>query len=435
MAKEVKKAPAPGAAEGSLSTDAIFKQLIGQHNKLSEGIATNGTNMESEVKYHIHSGSMLLNMILSNKADGGWPSGRVVEVFGKESIGKSTLGYVAMGNCQKMGGIAIYGDVERAGNKKFMRLLGVNLDEVVITNENIIERLFQGIEDNLKFLINNNIRRDKPVIIVVDSVTAMETEAEFEAGYGFNMNIQMKKAMMLGKALKKINPYLNKANACLYLVNQIRDNTSGYGESYVVPGGKSIPFYASIRLYLQGKSKLVVKDPIVENQFQEAMAEWKRTKIGEKPVRGKADEFTIGYEVTAYTKKNKVAPPDRTAHFRIVFSKGLFDVECYLDYAIKFGIVRMSGAWCEFVHPQIKSLPKFYPTGWIDILTKNPDVFEKVEELLIDKLTIPIDDELAAYSIDAIESSDKDEYGVGNIDSTPSLYTLATAGVVDATED
>lgn len=410
------------SSASSSSVDNVFAQLIGQHNKISDGASTSGDQMESEVKYWIDSGSLLLNMTLSNRPDGGWPSGRIVEVFGRESIGKSTLGYMAMANCQKVGGIAIYADIERAGNKKFMQMLGVNLEELVITNENVVERLFQGIEDNLKFLIANNIRRDKPVIIVVDSVTALETEAESESGYDFNMNIQMKKAMMLGKALKKIVPYLNKANACLYLVNQIRDNTTGYGEKYVVPGGKSIPFYASTRLYLDGKSKIVAKDPTVENEFQEAMAVWKaspKESRGEKPIRGKADEVTIGYEVSAYTKKNKVAPPDRTAHFRIIFSKGLFDIECYLDYAIKYGIVKASGAWNEFVHPEIlkinPELPKFYSTAWIEILQKNQAVYEKLEELLIAKLTIPIDVDTANFSIDTEEVGDGDEYSITNI--------------------
>lgn len=417
------KSKATVAPSPSSATDNVFKMLVGQHNKISDGIATTGANMESEVKHWIDSGSMLLNMSLSNDPKGGWPSGRIVEVFGKESIGKSTLAYVAMASVQSQGGIAIYGDIERAGNKRFMKMLGVNLDELVITNEETIEKLFQGIEDNLKYIIENNIRRDKPILVVVDSVTALQTDAEQEAGYGYNMNIQMKKAMMLGKALKKINPYLNKANACLYLVNQIRDNTSGYGDSYVVPGGKSIPFYASIRLYLQGKSKIVAKDPIVENQFQEAMSAWKANgKVGEKPVRGKADEVTIGYEVTAYTKKNKVAPPDRTCHFRIIFSKGLFDIECYLDYGIKYGIIKQSGAWCEFAHPDIKKIPKFYPSAWIEILNENPDILQILENLLIEKLTIPIDDPTREFSIDVVETSDKDEYSVSVDHGGPSLY-------------
>lgn len=404
--------------ESSSSADNIFAQLVGQHNKITSGIATSGTAMESEVKFWIDSGSLILNMNLSNKRDGGWPSGRVVEVFGKESIGKSTLGYVAMANCQKMGGISIYADVERSGNKKFMEMLGINLDELVITNEDTIEKLFQGIEDNLKYLVANKIRRDKPVMIVVDSVTALQTDAEEASGYEYNMNIQMKKAMMLGKALKKIIPYLNKANACLFLVNQIRDNTSGYGEKYVVPGGKSIPFYASIRLYLEGQDKVIAKDPNVENEFQEAMAAWKKTKIGEKPIRSKLDEVAIGTEVTSYTKKNKIAPPFRTAHFRIIFSKGLFDIECYLMYAIRYGFIKQSGAWNQFAHPELikvmgkNEIPKFYATSWLDILSKNPDVYDKLEELLVDKLTIKIDVNTIEYSIDKEEISDEEEYSV-----------------------
>ena len=412
-----KKTEALAKATPSSSVDNIFAQLIGQHNKITPGISTSGSKMESEVKFWIDSGSMLLNMTLSNRPDGGWPSGRVVEVFGKESIGKSTLSYVAMANCQKAGGIAIYADVERAGNKQFMKMLGIDLEEIIITNEDTIEKLFQGIENNLNYLISNNIRRDKPVIIVVDSVTALQTDAEEAAGYDYNMNIQMKKAMMLGKALKKITPYLNRANACLFLVNQIRDNTSGYGDSYVVPGGKSIPFYASIRLYLQGQDKVVAKDPTVENEFQEAMAQWKKTKIGEKPVRAKIDEVAIGTEVTSYTKKNKVAPPFRTAHFRIIFSKGLFDIECYLTYALKYGFVKQSSAWYQFAHADIlkaagTEIPKFYATQWLEVLTKYPKAYDKLEELLIHKLTIPIDTNTTEFSIDKEEMSDKEEYGV-----------------------
>ena len=157
-----KKTEAPAKEATSSSVDDIFAQLIGQHNKITPGISTSGAKMESEVKFWIDSGSLLLNMTLSNKPDGGWPSGRIIEVFGKESIGKSTLSYVAMANCQKMGGLAIYGDIERAGNKKFMQMLGINLNELIITNEDTIEKLFQGIENNLKYLIENKIRRDYP---------------------------------------------------------------------------------------------------------------------------------------------------------------------------------------------------------------------------------------------------------------------------------
>lgn len=400
----------------SASADGIFKQLISQHNKISAGIATIGTDMDSEIKDYINSGSLLLNMILSNNAEGGWPAGRIVEVFGKESIGKSTLGYVLMANTQRQGGIPIYADIERAGNKKFMNMLGVDLNKLIITHEETIEKLFSGLEENLKTIIDSGLNK-KPNAIIVDSVTALQTDAEFEQGYEYNMNIQMKKAMMLGKALKKIVPYLNKANCVLYLVNQIRDNTSGYGVDYVVPGGKSIPFYASIRLLLKGMREIKAKDINAENEFQEAMAAWKalpKDSRGDKPERAKLDEMVIGHTIEAYTVKNKTSPPKRTAHFNIIFSKGLFDEECYLEYCEKFGIIKASGAWKQFVHPDITSkfpdLPKFYASSWLDILTSNDGLYEMVEKMLINKLTIPIDGDVVKFSVDTEE--DGDEYNL-----------------------
>ena len=197
----------------SSSVDNIFAQLIGQHNKISPDSATIGEEMESEVKTRVDSGSLLLNMILSNRADGGWPCGRIVEVFGKESIGKSTLGYVGMANTQKMGGIAIYADAERAGNKKFMQLLGIDLSKLIITSENVLEKLFTALKQNLETIIASGQFVDKPIMIVVDSVTSLVTEAEDEGGMEFNMNIQMKKAMMLGKCLKNIIPTIRLVTA------------------------------------------------------------------------------------------------------------------------------------------------------------------------------------------------------------------------------
>jgi recombination protein RecA len=411
MAKEKKEAPS--------ALDAIFSQLVGQHNKVSPGSATLGAQMESEIKYWVDSGSTLLNMILSNRPDGGWPCGRIVEVFGRESIGKSTLGYVAMANAQKAGGIALYADIERTGNKKFMELLGVDLKSLIYTDIPEIEKLFEALQYNLITIAESKAFTNKPVMIVIDSVTALQTTSEMESGYEFNMNVSMGKAKQLGKALKKIIPYLAKANACLYFVNQVRDNTSGYGESYVVPGGKAIPFYSSVRLYLEGKTKIVAKDPTLENEYQIAIANWKAlggNKSGiekpEKPKSTKENETTVGYEVTAYTKKNKTAPPDRRTPFRIVFSQGLFDEECWLDQCIKYGIVKASGAYNEIVaFPN--DLGKFYKTGWMEVLQSSKELYDKIKNLLIDKMTVKL--QLAEYAIEdeAVEETDNaNDYSV-----------------------
>ena len=397
MAKEKK------VAEVTSALDDMFAQLIGQHNKVSSGSATLGVQMESEIKYWVDSGSLLLNMILSNRPDGGWPCGRIVEVFGKESIGKSTLGYMAMANCQKAGGIAIYADIEKTGNKTFMKLLGVDLTKLIYTDIPEIEKLFEALEQNLRTITASGRFKDKPIMIVVDSVTALQTDAEMESGYEFNMNTSMSKAKQLGKALKKITPFLAKANACLYFVNQIRDNVSGYGTAWTVPGGKAIPFYSSIRVHLEGKTKIVVKDPRLEKEYEDALQAWKNAggkKSGiekpEKPKATKENETTIGYEVAAYTIKNKTAPPDRRTAFRIIFSQGLFDEECWYDQCVKYGIVKVEGQYSTITTvPNDKG--KFYKSDWMNILQSSETLYEEIKKQLIDKLNIKL--ELSNYLI------------------------------------
>lgn len=392
----------------SSSVDDIFSQLITQHNNKSPYSATIGTDMNSAVTHWIDSGSLLLNMILSNKPDGGWPAGRIVEVFGKENIGKSTLGYCAMRGCQKAGGIVIYADIERAGNPQFMEMLGLDLSKTIITYEETVETLFEALEANLNTIAASNKYNDKPVLIVLDSLTALQTNSELEGGYEFNMNVSLAMAKQLGKAFKKLLPSLNKANACLYVVNQIRDNVSGYGPSYTTGGGKALKFYASIRVYLEGKEKILVKDPVIENEFQLAMAAWKEAggkKSGrEKPERPKMDETTVGYTIAAYTIKNKVAPQDRRAHFQILFSEGLKDEECYLDYAEKYGIIKKSGAYYSIVGFD-NDCGKFYASEWLQILSDH-DVYSKLVAMLIDKLTIKM---VGGNYVTAVEAMNEDE--------------------------
>jgi len=404
MAKSTKKANEP-----SSSVDDIFSQLIGQHNNISPGSAMLGTELDSEVNTWIDSGSLLLNMILSNSPTGGWPCGRIVQVFGPESIGKSTLSYCAIAAIQRIGGIAIYADVEHAANKKFMQMLGVDLTKMIWSDIETVEDLFAALDRNLTTIINNPAAKNKPVLIVLDSITALQTKTELEGDYEYNMNTAMGKAKQMGKALKKLNALLNKANACLFCIDQIRDNTTGYGQNYVVPGGRALPFYASIRLYLQGKEKIIARDPDAENRFQEAVANWKAAggnKSGQpKPERDKSDQVTIGFEIKAVTIKNKVAPPDRVAHFRIIFAEGLRDEECYLDYCEKFGFVKKSGAYYEIVaFPN--DMGKFYASDWLNILS-DMEVYEKIKALLVERLTVQM--KIKDNSVIATEELSKDE--------------------------
>lgn len=382
------------------ATDDVIMQLIQQHNKISPGSAMLGEDLESEITTWISSGSLLLDLILSNKEDGGWPCGRVIQVFGQESIGKSTLSYVAIANCQKQGGIVIYADAENGANKKFMSMLDIDLKRMIWCNTDTVEDLFQALEDNLKLIINTPSLKGKPVLVIIDSIAALQTKSEVENNYEANMNISLAKAKQLHKAFRKINSFVTKANACLFAIDQIKENTTGYGPKWTLSGGKALAFFSSIRLYLEGKKRIEAKDPTIENEFLEATATWKAAggnKAGiPKPERPKTDTVTIGFEISAVTIKNKTAPPERTAHFRILFAEGLRDEECYLDYLVKYGAAKQSGAYFEIVGWKNEH-GKFYKSSWIEDVLSDADTYKKVIEFLKSKLIINIKDGAANY--------------------------------------
>ncbi len=184
---------------------------------------------------------------------------------------------------------------------------------------------------------------------------------------------------------------------CYYANGQLNHN------SWTVPGGKAIPFYSSIRVHLEGKTKIVVKDPRLEKEYEDALQAWKNAggkKSGiekpEKPKATKENETTIGYEVAAYTIKNKTAPPDRRTAFRIIFSQGLFDEECWYDQCVKYGIVKVEGQYSTITTvPNDKG--KFYKSDWMNILQSSETLYEEIKKQLIDKLNIKL--ELSNYLI------------------------------------
>jgi len=209
---------------GKDAINPLIKELIAQQNSVVSKSSMTAEEMAANVKLWIPTGSYALDKILSNNKEyGGWPCGRIVEVYGAESTGKSTLAYQAMANTQKMGGICIFFDAEQAGSRDMMRFCGVNTDEVVYNDLSEIEKIFEALEKNLIYISSLKEYKDKPVFVLIDSIAALITKDEEEGSYEHNMNIATKKAVQLGKALRKITPLLNKANACLYFVNQIRD--------------------------------------------------------------------------------------------------------------------------------------------------------------------------------------------------------------------
>ncbi len=404
--------------------DEIFSQLIGEQNILFPGAAVTGTQMFSDVKIWVPTGSAILDTVISNQAIGGWPCGRVVEVYGQEAIGKSTLAFQAMAECQKMGGIPIYFDVEQAGSRDMMKACGVDMNRIIISGLTSVEEIFAAMEQNLTTIINSKTYKDKPIFIVLDSLAQMTTDSEVDAGFENNMNIALAKAKQIGKALRKMAPFLRKANACLYIVNQMRDKPGVmFGDPTTTPGGNAVKFAASVRIKLQGKTPVVESDPFAEKEWERTLTAynqevevWKdHGKIGEKPEKPKkpkGDDIIVGYDVTARTDKNKVGPPRREAEFRIVFSQGIIEEDAWFDYSMKYNVIKkVSGFEYEFVkHPE---LGKFKRDAWTEMLS-DVELREEVKVLIVSKLirSVTLSDAAAAIAdqeVEEVEIEDSEE--------------------------
>lgn len=385
------------------STDDFFGQLVDDQNAIEEGAAAIGDEMFSEVKKWSSTGSSILNTIISNSNVGGWPCGRIVELYGEEAIGKSTLVYAGFADCQKQGGIPIYFDIEQAGAKNVMIACGVDLKRMVYSGLTEMETIFAALEKNLQSIIDNPKYNDKPVLVCMDSLAQMSIGAEVEGDYEHNMNTALRKAQQLGKALRKIVPFLNKANACLIIINQQRDKPGVmFGDPKTTPGGNALKFAASLRIKLKGAEQVVLMDPVALAQYENAIAEyeamvesWKANgKVGAKPIKPKKDDFKgdkiiVGYDVEAFTVKNKIGPPKRAANFRIMFGQGIIEEEAWFDYALKYNIIQRSGNKYEIAAFK-NDAGVFSRDEWLETLADS-DLREKVKSLIVDKLIRPLD--------------------------------------------
>ncbi|MBF9016073.1 MULTISPECIES: recombinase RecA [unclassified Oceanispirochaeta] len=252
----------------------------------------------------IPSGSILLDEALGV---GGYPKGRIVEIYGPESSGKTTLALHAIAESQKQGGIAAFIDAEHALDPSYARGLGVNVDELWVSQPDTGE---QSLE-----ITESLIRSGAVDIIVVDSVAALTPRAEIEGDMGdSHMGLQ---ARLMSQALRKLTGIISKSNACLIFINQIRMKIGVmFGNPETTTGGNALKFYSSVRL---------------EVRKIETMA--------------KGQEDAIGNRVRVKVVKNKVAPPFRKVELEIIFGKGISSIASLMDAALKYELIQKSGSW------------------------------------------------------------------------------------------
>ena len=298
-----------------MNSDDFTVDLIKQLNKEhGNRVAYNLESDESptHVKRWIGTGSKQLDFIISNRPNGGLPEGRIVEIFGPPSIGKSHVAIQIARSTQQMGGIVVYIDTENATSVENLRLLGVNISKrFVYVDTHCTEEVLAIAESTI--LKARAMEKDVPITIIWDSVAASSPKAELLGDYDQNsIGLQ---ARSISKGMRKITGVIGQTNTLFVILNQIRTKIGVmYGDPTTTPGGKAIPFHSSVRIKLGAGQK-------IENK----------------------DKEVIGIHVSAKTIKNKVAPPFRTANFEIHFGKGIYEHEQVFDLLRKFGSATIDG--------------------------------------------------------------------------------------------
>ena len=254
----------------------------------------------------IPSGSIALDYALGV---GGYPRGRIVEIYGPESSGKTTLAIHAIAEAQKQGGIAAFIDAEHAFDRFYAANLGVNVDELLISQPDNGEQALD-IADQL-------IRSAAVDIIVIDSVAALTPKAEIEGDMGDNkVGLQ---ARLMSQALRKLTSTISKTNTTCIFINQLREKIGiMFGNPETTTGGNALKFYASVRLDIRKSSPIKDGDEVVGN------------------------------EVKVKVVKNKVAPPFRRAEFEVMYGEGISRVGEVVDLGVNFGILEKSGSWYSY---------------------------------------------------------------------------------------
>jgi recombination protein RecA len=288
----------------------------------------------------ISSGALSLDLALG----GGYPKGRIIEIYGPESSGKTTLTLHAIAEIQKQGGTAAFIDAEHALDPAYARRVGVDTDNLLVSQPDNGEQALE--------IVETLVRSNAVDLVVVDSVAALVPQAEIEGEMGdSHMGLQ---ARLMSQALRKLTGIINKSKTIVIFINQIRMKIGVmFGNPETTTGGNALKFYASVRLDIRRTGQIKSGEDIIGN----------RTKV--KVV------------------KNKIAPPFRTAEFDIMYNEGISRTGDVLDLAVQHGIVGKSGAWFDYNDAKIgqgREASKQYLSG-------NKEVLAEVEKKVRDKVS------------------------------------------------
>lgn len=276
---------------------------------------------------------------------GGFPRGRVIEVYGPESSGKTTIALSAIAQVQKMGGVAAFIDAEHALDPAYAEKIGVNLSDLYVSQPDSGEQALE--------IAETLTRTGELDLIIIDSVAALVPKAEIEGDMGqATIGLQ---ARLMSQALRKITSVISRSKTCMMFINQLRMKIGGYGNPETTTGGMALKFYSSIRMEVRKGEALKQKDEI------------------------------YGHITKIKIAKNKVAAPFKKTEFMVLFNKGPYNLSCILDEAVKLELVRKSGTWYYYGEEKLgqgkENAFKFFE--------ENPEITKTIENKIREHYDLP----------------------------------------------
>ena len=307
----------------AVNKDNLANSLAEELNKKYKGgkiaFFLNDESTPTDVKDFISTGSSMLDLAISNRPDGGIAVGRITEINGLESSGKSLLGAHLLAETQKKGGVAVYIDTETSVSHDFLQCIGVDLGSMLYVHLETVEDIFETIEQIVTKIRESD--KDKLVTILVDSLAAASTKVEMEADYEKD-GWATSKAIVISKAMRKITQMIGRERIALVFTNQLRQKLGVmFGDPWTTSGGKALPFHASTRLRLKNLGQL---------------------KDSKKNV--------IGMKCRAQVVKNRLGPPLRHADYIMYFESGIDDFGSWLTVMKDHKLLKQAGAWYTIEH-------------------------------------------------------------------------------------
>ena len=290
----------------------------------------------TDINDFVSTGSTILDLAISNKPNGGIAVGRITEINGLESSGKSLLGAHILAEPQKKGGVAVYIDTESSVSTEFLGAIGVDVESMLYLHLETVEDIFSAIEEIVAKVRESD--KDRLVTILVDSLAAATTKVELEADFDKD-GWATAKAIIISKAMRKITQMIGRQKIALVFTNQLRQKLGVmFGDPWTTSGGKALPFHASTRIRLKNIGQI------------------KDTK-----------KNTIGIKMRAQVIKNRLGPPMRHADFELYFETGIDDDGSWLHVMKDYNLVKQGGAWYTMKNHEDKEI-KFQSKDWSEKL-------------------------------------------------------------------